>query len=230
MTFALSLPIQASAAQDVFKLSLLATPATNSVTSITQSLEEQETAGKAAVEARAAALPGAQIRRLLEPVLTPTTQATNSLPVCRIRIAEPRSAQYPDSHGGGRPGYLQRERPEFAVHYWWRAASANHDLHRERSGILKPLQQTSLTPAILSVTNNLVHPVAFFPLQRQTGTVQGSICGQTASAPFCTSPFTSLEAGAYHNYALTADGTVVAWGANSAGQTTVPTGLTVMVP
>ncbi|MFB9992843.1 hypothetical protein ACFFLM_12790, partial [Deinococcus oregonensis] len=57
VTFALSVPIQPTPAEDVFSFRILMSAATNSVTSITQGLEEQDAAGKAAVETRAAALP-----------------------------------------------------------------------------------------------------------------------------------------------------------------------------
>jgi hypothetical protein len=36
---------------------------------------------------------------------------------------------------------------------------------------------------------------------------------------------TAIAAGQYHSIALKSDGTVVAWGDNSAGQTIVPAGL-----
>jgi alpha-tubulin suppressor-like RCC1 family protein len=38
--------------------------------------------------------------------------------------------------------------------------------------------------------------------------------------------FTNVVAGGYHNLAINVDGTVVAWGANFFGQSTVPSGLT----
>ena len=40
-----------------------------------------------------------------------------------------------------------------------------------------------------------------------------------------TNPAVALAAGGYHSVALRADGTLVAWGNNDAGQTDVPAGL-----
>ncbi|UQN09270.1 hypothetical protein [Deinococcus sp. QL22] len=234
VTFAVSLPLQADAAQDVFRFGLLVSLATNTITSVTQGLEEQDAAGKAAVEARAAALPGAEIHTLLGPAITPATSATNGVPVCQVRTAGSRSAPTTTlvnaqvSFSGSAP-----KLPSIlgGAHLQPRAAFIFNGMVFPR-----PATWTSRTPETLGVTNNLVHPVTSFPLQRQTGTVQGSIrvyCQTDTlpplTIPLRTSPFMSLDAGRSYSVALQADGTVTAWGKNDAGQTSVPAGLSGVV-
>ncbi|MGY2897126.1 RCC1 domain-containing protein [Deinococcus sp. UYEF24] len=230
VTFALSVPIQTSAAQDVFSFRLLANATTNSVTSVTQGLEEQDAAGKAAVEKRAAALPGSEIRTLLGPALTSTTIATNGVPVCQVRTAGPRSA--PTATLVNVQGTLRSSALNLPSVIGGAQLQPSGTV--TANGIQFParvISLTSLTPATLSVTSNLVHPVTSFPLQRQNGTVQfGSDCvRQTVNVQMRTSPFTSLEAGGRHTLGVKSDGTVAAWGDNTNGQTNVPAGLSGVV-
>ncbi|WP_407571738.1 RCC1 domain-containing protein [Deinococcus altitudinis] len=223
VTFALSVPIQTSKAQDIFSFRLLANATTNSVTSVTQGLEEQDAAGKAAVETRAAALPGSEIRTLLGPALTSATFATGSVPVCQVRTAGPRSA--PTATLVNTQGTLSLSAPYLPSIIGGAQLQPGGTVTVNGNQFpAKVSSLTSLTPATLSVTNNLVHPVVAFPLQRQTGTVQaGSSCSQqTINVPMRISPFTSLEAGGQHTLGVKSNGTVVAWGDSSSGQTTVP--------
>ncbi|WP_407541942.1 hypothetical protein Q0M94_20935 (plasmid) [Deinococcus radiomollis] len=231
VTFALSVPIQPSAAQDVFSFRLLASAATNSVTSITQGLEEQDAAGRTAVETRAAALPGAKILTLLGPALTPTTQATNGTLVCHVRVAGPRTA--PTATLMNTTGTLSASAPTLPI--------IIGGTQRQPSGMLTAngyqfavnfIPNISLNSSVLSVTNSLVHPVASFPLKRKSALVRVDVgvCGQTAvQVNLLTSPFTPLGAGYQHSVALKSDSTVVAWGDNTSGQSTVPAGLSGVV-
>ncbi|WP_407541950.1 hypothetical protein Q0M94_20985 (plasmid) [Deinococcus radiomollis] len=227
VTFALSLPIQPVSTNDVFSFRLLVSAASNSVTSVTQGLEEQDAAGRAAAETRAAALPGAEIRTLLGQTLTPATLAKNGLPVCQVRIAGPRSA--PSATlvntqatlavtAPGLPSIVGGAQPQPVA-----TLTAN--------GAVFPTlaQYVSTTPATVNVTNNLVRPVTSSPLAWQTGSVQASACNQTVNVAVRTSPFTSLDGGDAHSLALKPDGTVVAWGSNASGQATVPSGLSGVV-
>ncbi|WP_407542177.1 hypothetical protein Q0M94_18115 (plasmid) [Deinococcus radiomollis] len=223
VTFALSLPIQATPDQDVFKFNFLASPATNSITSVTQGLEEQNATGKAAVEARASALPGTEIRTLLGPALTPADVAQSSVVVCRLRTAGPRSA--PSATLVNAQGTLSVVAPGLPLIIGGAQLQPSTTFTVNGSTFPTLAQYSSLTPATLIVSNNLVHPVASSPLVRQTATVQGSACGVTATATLRTSPFTPLAGGQSHSLALKSGGTVAAWGANTNGQTTVPTGL-----
>ncbi|UQN09407.1 hypothetical protein [Deinococcus sp. QL22] len=234
VTFALSVPIQATANEDVFSFRLLVSAASNIVTSVTQGLEEQDAAGKAAVELRAAALPGAEVRTLLGPALTPATIATGSRPVCRVRTAGPRSA--PTGTLVNTQSTLTVIAPTLPSILGGTQSQPSVTLAANGSQFSIPYALQTLTPATLTVTNNLVHPVASFPLQRQTATVQGqstlaasSSCAQTASVSMRTSPFIPLGGGETHTLALKSDGTVAAWGGNASGQTTVPAGLSSVV-
>ena len=58
VTFAVSLPIQPSSAQDVFSFNLLMRAVTNTVFSVTQGLEEQTTSGKLGAQTRATPVSG----------------------------------------------------------------------------------------------------------------------------------------------------------------------------
>ncbi|MFB9991498.1 RCC1 domain-containing protein [Deinococcus oregonensis] len=224
VTFALSVPIQPTPAEDVFSFRILMSAATNSVTSITQGLEEQDAAGKAAVETRAAALPGAEIRTLLGPSLTPTAVANNSLAVCQVRTAGPRGASSA-TLVNVQPSSLRVIAPSLPSILGGVQRQPQATLTVNGSAFPTWPQYRSLTPATLRVTNILVHPVASSPLARQTGTVQGRACGLTASATLPTSPFAPLITFLGHSLALNSAGAVVGWGTNAYGQLTVPAGL-----
>ncbi|ULH17526.1 hypothetical protein MF271_20965 (plasmid) [Deinococcus sp. KNUC1210] len=230
MTIALSVPIQPNAAQDVFKFRLLASAATNTLTTITQSLEEQDAAGKAAVEARAAALPGAALRTLLGSTITPASVANNSSAVCQVRTAGPRSAPTAtllDRQGTFR---VSASAPTGPIILGGINLQPSATFTVDGVVYATAASWTSLTPSILSVNNksSLVDPVGTFPLQRQTGTLQGSACGQTATVPVPVSPFTSLAA-SYHTLVVQPDGTVAGWARNDYGQLNIPAGLTGVV-
>ncbi|UQN09255.1 hypothetical protein [Deinococcus sp. QL22] len=229
VTFALSFPIQPTKEQDVFRFKLLMTAATNSITSVTQSLTEQDAAGKAAVEARAAKIPGARIRTLLGPDLTPSAVAKDSLVVCRVRTAG--SRETPTATLVNTPGTLALTMNVPTVPLVLGGAQPQPSVIFTVNGIAFPTRANynSLTPGVLSVTRDLVRPVASIPLARQTGTVQGRVCGVTATASLRTSPYTSLSAGPYNSLVVKPDGTVAAWGLNDRGQSTVPAGLTGVV-
>ncbi|KQR37806.1 hypothetical protein ASF71_15100 [Deinococcus sp. Leaf326] len=227
VTFALSVPLQASAAQDVFSFRMLANATTNSVTTVTQGLEEQDVAGKAAVEARAAALSGSEIRTLLGPTLTPENLALNSSAVCRVRTAGPKDA--PTATLVNAQGTLTVSPPKTPLIVGGTQLQPIPTLTVNGKAFRTGLVIQSLSPASLSVTNNLVHPVPSFPLTRQSGTVRLSTCQQTADVVMRTSPVVSLSAGGYHTLAVKPDGTVVAWGQNTYGQTNVPAGLSGVV-
>ncbi|MFB9993338.1 RCC1 domain-containing protein [Deinococcus oregonensis] len=221
VTFALSVPIQPTPAEDVFSFRILMSAATNSVTSITQGLEEQDAAGKAAVETRAAALPGAEIRTLLGPALTPAAVASNSLMRCLVRTAGSRSA--PTATLVNTPATLTVVAPSLPAILGGHQRQPSASLTVNGAVFRTLLEYRSLTPASLSVTDNLVHPVASSPPVRQTGTVQGTVCGLTGTATLRTSPFTSLSGNRAVSLALKEDGTVAAWGATE--QANVPAGL-----
>ena len=162
-----------------------------------------------------------RIRTLLGPSLTPAAVPTGSTLVCKVRTAGPRSA----------PTALLVNAPVTAL-----SVSApglplvvggtqrQPSAMLTRGGVLFPTvaKYSSQTPSVLSVVNNLVHPVGSFPAMRQTGTVQGSACGLSGTAPLRTTPYNSLAGGYYHSLALSSGGGVVAWGYNGYGQTTVP--------
>ena len=92
VTFAVSLPIQPTPAQDVYTFRLLMSPGTNNTTTVTQGLKEQDAVGRAAALARANKFALAEIRTLLGPTLTPSNVAPGGQVVCQVRTAGPRSA------------------------------------------------------------------------------------------------------------------------------------------
>ena len=57
----------------------------------------------------------------------------------------------------------------------------------------------------------------------------GSVDGISSSSGLNSNRITQIAAGGAHSLALTANGTVIAWGDNSSGQTSVPNGLTNVV-
>ncbi len=65
------------------------------------------------------------------------------------------------------------------------------------------------------MTAGLVHPVASFPLKRQTGTLEGRACGQTARVTRATSPYTPMAVGKTfrgdHSAFVQDDGQVGIW-------------------
>ncbi|MFB9992091.1 RCC1 domain-containing protein [Deinococcus oregonensis] len=221
VTFALSVPIQPTPVQDVFSFRILMSVATNSVTSITQGLEEQDAAGMVAVETRAAALPGTKIHTLLGPALTPAAAVFRAQPVCRVRIAGSRGA--PTATLVDTPVTFTLATPSLPAILGGPQRQPIASLTANGAVFRSLLEYRSLTPATLSVTDNLVHPVPSSPPVRQTGTVEGTACGLTATTTLRTSPFTSVAASFGTSLALKDDGTVVEWGATTFGA--IPAGL-----
>lgn len=231
VTFALKIPLQASAGNDPFTVTALFLAEDDSETRITQSLEEQTPDGEAAFLARGTAigattktvLPGSTYAgdpgdtRMVCAVRTAGTSASPvaymvNLPVASVTFADP-IADWPLWTGGG----VARDLGAVAL-------DANGD---PIAGA--PVTLSFGTPGVLTASGNglfLMVP----RLDRASTTVSASACGFTSTpVTIKTTGFIPLSGGDSHSLALKTDGTVVAWGHNGYDQSTVPGGLTDVV-
>lgn len=88
----------------------------------------------------------------------------------------------------------------------------------------------------LGISGTLIFGACAQPFDLNTNGIVGWGAGRASTgnfpeygqslAPVVTGPLTEIAAGFYHNLALTAVGTVVAWGRGDEGQTILPAGLT----
>jgi hypothetical protein len=234
VTFAFKIPLQTTPAEDPFMVSAVFQAVDDSKTRITQSLEEQTPASKAAFLARAQAL-GASMKTVLPGPGSYWGEASSTRTVCTVRTAGP---------GAAPTGYLVQvpvasvsiaSVGPFATWPLWAGGNVARKLDYgawDGSGTRLPDVPVHLspgTPGVLELgSNGLWYMVP--RLDPKSSTVAASACGHTAATVGPrTSAYSPLAAGRYHSLALRTDGTVAAWGNNDNGQTTVPAGLTDVV-
>lgn len=101
VTFAFKIPLQSSAADDPFKLSVVLQVTEDSETRVTQSLDEADFKGDAAAEARAATAGASDLTVLCSRV----AQVFSGNPICDVRTAGTAAspAAYLVNNGGGAP-------------------------------------------------------------------------------------------------------------------------------
>lgn len=113
--------------------------------------------------------------------------------------------------------------------HWRRFARRSRVLERQSSRVVS-------ATLLIAVVSLLFSPLTVASAQTLSGTTRfpGRVVGwgdplAGATPPAGLNNVIAISAGEYHSLALTADGTVVAWGANFAGQLNVPTGLSHVV-
>jgi hypothetical protein len=227
LTVAFRLPLQATAADDPFTITLVLLAQDDSETRISQSLEEQTPAGQAAFLARAAQI-GATMKTVLPGLGGYAADGGSTRTICSVRTVGTRAS----------PTAFLVHRTVSSVTLaplanWplWAGGSVMRRLHfeaRDGAGVPMadiPVQLSFGTPGVLAVSGPAT--VGKLPrLDRASCTVIAAACG-VASIPrlLRTSGFIPLEGGDLHSLAIRSDGTVAAWGSNVGGETSTPPGL-----
>lgn len=230
VTFAFKVPLQSTAAADPFTITALFLAEDDSETRITQSLEEQTPDGEAAFLARATAI-GATMKTIL-PGSDYALDPSDTRMVCTVRTAG--TSASPLAY----MVHLQVASVAFAnsLTGWplWTAGGVARDLGAvalDADGdpvTDAPVALSFGTPGVLTSSGDGV--LRMVPRRdRASTTVSASACGSTSTVTIHVSGFIPVSGGDAHSLALKTDGTVIAWGYDTLGQSSVPSGLTNVV-
>jgi Regulator of chromosome condensation (RCC1) repeat len=212
VTLALRLPLQATAKEDPFSITLTFLPVQDSATFVTESLQAQLPLNQAKFEKARARVAGS-LR------VMPGTAQTNALAVCKVRSAGSTSSP---------SGYLINRVPTSvanATQLIGKGQTLNVGVKATDAvgDFFLPAQTASVTDSSLATT----------AVSALTGVSKGMTdltsiaCGvKAATTSVRVLARTTIAASFYHSLALKSDGSVTGWGGNTSGQTTIPTGLT----
>jgi hypothetical protein len=225
VTFAFKLPLQATAADDPFTISIMVMGEDDSDTRLTQSLEESGAVGSAQAYARASALGAGAVRVL--PGVSYTGDGTLAEPVCVVRTA---------GTAGSPTAYLVNETVGSV-------SITQPTLFLVQPGAVRDLlldvQDAGSQP--ITVAAHWTHAGAGIGWLDGMGTALGAarlgprpvsstlsatVCGQTSGTVVLWNVgYVSISGGGDHSLAIKSDGTVAGWGLDGDGQATPPGGL-----
>jgi hypothetical protein len=231
VTFAFHVPLQASSAEDPFTVTAMFLAQDDGQTRITQSLEEQTPQGTTAFLARAQQI-GATMKTVLPGTGSYRGEAASTRTLCSVRTA---------GTSGSPTAYLVNRQvtsitvtdpfPGWPLWSTGQMARALPSQVLDGSGTTLtdvPLQWSFTTPGVLALWQS---GIRMLPRRdRASISATAHACGVSSTATAArTSGFSPLAARNNHSLAIRGDGTVAAWGANDAGQTNVPAGLSDVV-
>jgi hypothetical protein len=217
MIVGMKVPLALNPINDPYAFAFSAVPVSDSVTRVTQSLEAQNAAGNAAVVARAAAL-GSQATITALPSSSSNSPASPNTvnALCSVRTAG--SANNPSAY------LIHRTPTESDLAPVVRVMSQGQTLATsvwvtESGGYYLPAQFTSQTPTIEISGNSLK------ALELGTATYSASACGANIAniSMTITNPRQTIDAGYFFSLGIKTDNTVVGWGSDLYGETSLPT-------
>jgi hypothetical protein len=215
MIVSMKVPLATDPINDPYAFAFSAIPVSDSETRITQTLEAQNKEGNAAVVARAAALgSNASITALPSKVSNSPASPNTVNALCSVRTAG--SAASPTSYLINRTFTTSDLEPVIRV------ISKGQILPTSlwvttNGGYYLPAQSISNTTKV-QITGNQLEAV-----ELGEGTVTATACGSSITSSLkVINPNITVDAGYWHSLGIKSDDTVIAWGSNDVGETTVP--------
>ncbi len=215
MIVSMKVPLATDPINDPYAFAFSAIPVTDSETRVTQTIEAQSKAGNAAVVARTSALGSNASITALPSKETNSPASTNTInALCSVRTAG--SATSPTAFLINRTVTTSDLEPVIRVISQGQVLPTSVWVTAD-GGYYLPAQSISNTTKVQIIGNQLL------AIELGDGTVTASACGSSITSSLkVINPNITVDAGFWHSLGIKSDNTVVAWGSNDVGETTVP--------